>query len=58
MKRPNPEMIDSENPEWTDEEFAKAVPLDGLPADLQDLLVPNKRERKDPAPRSSRKPAA
>jgi uncharacterized protein (DUF4415 family) len=25
-KRPNPEMIDDENPEWTDEMFAKARP--------------------------------
>jgi uncharacterized protein (DUF4415 family) len=25
-KRPNPEMIDDENPEWTDEVFAKARP--------------------------------
>lgn len=26
IKRPNPEMIDDENPEWTEEDFAKARP--------------------------------
>jgi hypothetical protein len=35
MKRPNPELIDDENPEWTEEDFAKAVPFSGLPAELK-----------------------
>jgi hypothetical protein len=35
MKRPNPEWIDDENPEWAEEDFAKAVPLSGLPVELQ-----------------------
>ena len=34
-KKPDPEMIDNENPEWTDEMFEKAVPLSGLPKELQ-----------------------
>ncbi|MCM1528342.1 MAG: BrnA antitoxin family protein [Bacteroides sp.] len=25
MKRPNPEMIDDENPEWTEEDFRNAM---------------------------------
>src|ERR1039458_3699446 len=35
MKRPIPELIDDENPEWTEEDFAKAVPFSGLPAELK-----------------------
>ena len=26
MKKPDPELIDEENPEWTDEDFAHARP--------------------------------
>ena len=37
-KRPNPELIDHENPEWTDEMFAKATPFSGLPKSLQAKL--------------------
>ena len=37
-KRPNPESIDDENPEWTDEEVKRAVPFAGLPASLQAKL--------------------
>lgn len=42
-KRPNPEMIDDENPEWTKETFKRAVPFTGLPKDLQKLLSGRKR---------------
>jgi hypothetical protein len=38
MKRPNPELIDEEDPEWTEEDFAKAVPFAGFPVELQNLL--------------------
>ncbi len=62
MKRPNPdpdpELIDDENPEWTEEDFVKAVPLSGLPLELQNQLSPRKREREESASRSTRKPAA
>jgi len=58
MKRPNPELIDADNPEWTEEDFAKAVPLSGLPTELQNLLSSPKQERKETASRSTRKPAA
>jgi len=37
-KKPNPEMIDDENPEWTEEMFRQAVRFDGLPASLQAKL--------------------
>jgi hypothetical protein len=58
MKRPNPELIDQENPEWTEEDFAKAVPFSGLPAELQNLLSSSKQQREEPDPRSTRQPAA
>ena len=37
-KRPNPELIDDENPEWTDEDFKRAVPFTALPESLQTKL--------------------
>ncbi|MBK7050832.1 MAG: hypothetical protein RL710_665 [Pseudomonadota bacterium] len=37
-KKPNPELVDDENPEWTDEMFKQSVRLDGLPASLQAKL--------------------
>lgn len=38
VTRKNPELIDDENPEWTDETTARAVRLEGLPASLQAKL--------------------
>jgi hypothetical protein len=43
MNIPNPELIDDENPEWTDEDFARAVPFSALPVELQQLLSSEKR---------------
>ena len=37
-KKPNPELIDAENPEWTDEMFKHAVRFDALPESLQAKL--------------------
>jgi len=37
-KRPNPEMIDDENPEWTEEDLAAAKSLHDLPKDHRDVL--------------------
>ncbi|MBD8872559.1 BrnA antitoxin family protein [Rhodanobacter sp. DHB23] len=37
-KRPAPEMIDNESPEWTDADFARAKPFAKLPATLQAKL--------------------
>ena len=37
-KKPNPELVDDENPEWTDEMFKQSVRLDALPATLQAKL--------------------
>lgn len=36
--RSNPELIDDENPEWTDEMFASAVRTTNLPFSLQAKL--------------------
>ena len=37
-KKPNPELIDEENPEWTDEMFKQSVRFSGLPGSLQAKL--------------------
>ena len=37
-KRPNPELIDDDNPEWTDADTQNAVPFGGLPPALQAKL--------------------
>ena len=37
-KRPNPELIDAENPGWSDEMVRDAVPFTGLPGLLQAKL--------------------
>ena len=36
--KPDPEMIDDENPEWTDKMAARAVHFDDLPPSLKDKL--------------------
>jgi uncharacterized protein (DUF4415 family) len=42
-KRPNPEMTDDDNPEWTKEDFKRAVPLSGLPKSVQKVISARKR---------------
>jgi hypothetical protein len=51
-------MIDDENPEWTDEMFARAVPFSALPAELQKLLSEEKHVKPDAEAPSDRQPAA
>jgi hypothetical protein len=58
MRKPNPELIDDENPEWTDEDFAKAVPFSGLPIEMQKLLSEEKHVKPDAQPPSARHPDA
>jgi hypothetical protein len=58
MKKPNPELIDDENPEWTEEDFAKAVPFTRLPVELQKQLSTLKQVREETNSRPARKPAA
>ena len=58
MKTPDSELIDDENPEWTDEMFARAVPFSGLPQELQKLLSEEKHIKPDAETPSKRQPAA
>ncbi len=37
-KKPNPELIDKDNPEWTEEMFKNAISFSELPKDLQSKL--------------------
>lgn len=37
-KRPDPEMVDADNPEWTAEDFARAKTLSELPLEEQRIL--------------------
>lgn len=37
-KKPNPELVDQENPEWTEEMFRQSVRFDALPESLQAKL--------------------
>ncbi len=41
--KPNPELIDEENPEWTEEDFKRAKRFSELPASLQTILSSRKR---------------
>lgn len=45
MKLPNPELIDDENPEWTEEDSASSVPFSALPRELHSLLSEPKHVR-------------
>ncbi|MDP3846306.1 MAG: BrnA antitoxin family protein [Pseudomonas sp.] len=37
-RKPNPELIDNDNPEWTADDFANATPFAQLPASLRKTL--------------------
>lgn len=37
-RRANPELIDTENPEWTEQDFARAKPFSVLPPSLRRKL--------------------
>lgn len=38
-RKPKSDLIDDENPEWTAEDFKRAVPFSALPESLQTKLV-------------------
>src|SRR5690606_39085151 len=42
-RKPKPEMIDAENPERTEEDFATAVPFSELPDSLRTVLASRRR---------------
>jgi hypothetical protein len=58
MQTPDPESMDDENPEWTDEMVAKARPFSALPSWLQALLTEPKHASPDADPGSTEQPAA
>ncbi|MCM1512911.1 MAG: BrnA antitoxin family protein [Oxalobacter formigenes] len=47
-KKPDPEMIDDENPEWTREEVRTAMRFSDLPLDLQKVLKSGRGPQKAP----------
>lgn len=48
--KPNPELIDNDNPEWTEEDFKNAVPFSSLPESLQTTLRGIKGRGKQQSP--------
>jgi uncharacterized protein (DUF4415 family) len=49
---PNPELVDDENPEWTDEMFAQAKPASEF-SELQGLLKSNRGRPKVQNPKKT-----
>lgn len=47
---PNPELIDDDNPEWTEADFKRAVPFSALPESLQTTLLSLKGRGKQQSP--------
>lgn len=48
-KRPNPEKIDRENPEWTKEDFRRARPaVEVLPPDLVEVIKKRRQGERGP----------
>jgi len=48
MKKPNPYLIDEENPEWTDEDFKRAVPARLIHPDWAEESAQRKRGERGP----------
>jgi uncharacterized protein (DUF4415 family) len=48
MKKPNPYLIDEENPEWTEEDFKRAVPARLIHPDWAEYSVQRKRGERGP----------
>ena len=52
LSKPNPEMVDDENPEWTDKMFAEAKQISEIP-ELQNLLKANRGRPKVDNPKQT-----
>lgn len=53
IRKPDPYFIDEENPEWTDEDFARARPArEVLPPELYQSLTKRKPGQRGPAKRA------
>ena len=48
MKKPNPEFTDSDNPEWTEDDFARARPASNVHPDLVSYSEKRKRGHRGP----------
>jgi uncharacterized protein (DUF4415 family) len=48
MKKPNPEFTDSDNPEWTEDDFARARPASNVHPDLVSYSEKRKRGQRGP----------
>ena len=49
-KLPNPEMADAENPEWSEADFARALPLASLPKAMQKTISQRAKRGPQKAP--------
>jgi hypothetical protein len=58
MKIPDAELIDDDNPAWSEETFKKAIPFSELPVALQELLQSEMQIVPEKKTTTSRKPAA
>ena len=48
--KPNPELIDDDNPKWTEDDFKRAFPFSALPEPLQSTLLGAKGRGKQQSP--------
>jgi uncharacterized protein (DUF4415 family) len=55
-KKPDPELVDAENPEWTSEMFARAKPAAEVFPDLVDYSEKRKRGQRGPQKAPVKKP--
>lgn len=55
-RRPNPDMVDNENPEWTEDDFARAKTFSELPEEHQrvfkEIMEENAAQKKVAVPLS------
>jgi uncharacterized protein (DUF4415 family) len=42
--KPNPELVDAENPEWTEDDFRRSVRFSQLPREVQKKLATGKHQ--------------
>ena len=49
-RKPKPELIDNDNPEWTAKEIAGAVPFSALPESLRNKLTALKKRGPQKSP--------
>jgi uncharacterized protein (DUF4415 family) len=50
-KKPDPELVDDENPEWTDADFKRALPFEAMPQEFKDAVRRGRGPNKAPTKR-------